>query len=184
MTTNSTPDARAHVAAWITEERRLYADPKWDEANGELHERDVASGDWQSFMRSYEMRAAGAGLDTEYGRQQLGKLIVTGLHYLESAVGGHGPMPLPGVPSGEIEEWAKPKADCRHASFSIESWQNPNPFCNDCGEALSAVPTSGYLHKRNPEVVPTPDGIVTVDNGQATLFSQPEEGDDDFGLQA
>lgn len=40
------------------------------------------------------------------------------------------------------------------------------------------------IRKKNPEVVPSPEGMVKVEDGQATLFSQPEEGDDSFGLQA
>ena len=186
MTTNATPDNRAHVAAWVSEERRQYADPKWDKAHGDLHEDDTATGNWVNFVNSYMLRASGAGLDTEYGRQQLGKLIVTGLHYLESAVGVHGPMPRPGVTSGDIEAWAPrlEEGDCKHLSVTIETWADPKPVCSQCGEVLSEMPTAGYITHRQPEIIPTPDGVVVVEDGQATLASQPEEGDDRFGLQA
>lgn len=54
---------------------------------------------------NYYGRALIFNVTTELGRQAVGKTIATLMHLLETAVEEHGPMPLPGVPSGEIQPW-------------------------------------------------------------------------------
>lgn len=101
---------RQHVAAWVLDERTRYADVKYaeDGDNRAALIKAMEDGDWErwtNFLGNYIKRAELFGLDTLSGRQALGKAIVTGLHFLETAVQVHGPMPRPGKPSGEVEPW-------------------------------------------------------------------------------
>lgn len=97
------------VERWITEERRLYADQKWDSPGAfAAHVAAVKSEPpttWDEWAGNYMRRAVLFGLSTPQGRQAMGKTIVTLIDYLESAVNLWGPMPAPGVPSGEIQLW-------------------------------------------------------------------------------
>lgn len=103
-----TSGVRDHVRTWITAERALYADVKYDEDQKNhlrlrmfMAEEGLAP-TWLDFIGNYLKRAEMFGLDTPQGRQAMGKTIVTMLHCLETAVEIHGPMPEPGYPSGEI----------------------------------------------------------------------------------
>lgn len=104
--------ARRVVARWIRQERRLYADPqKWSGPPENAAARRAAieadpSGSWSlDYARTYLHRAEQYGLDTEPGRQALGKAIVTATHGLETAVELWGAPPMPGHPSGECRPW-------------------------------------------------------------------------------
>lgn len=117
---STTPDlkrvaARLNVGSWIAVERREYADAKYGEDTEARHKLKIDmqnyglayDGEWYTFISNYLRRAQLIGVDTMAGRQLLGKLAVTILHALETAVEVHGPMPKPGVPSGEVEEWVR-----------------------------------------------------------------------------
>lgn len=105
--------SRVEVAGWIARERSAYADAgKYKEGSlGRNLIRVYLAGDNASqaaalqFVFSYLDRAERFGLDTHQGRQALGKAVVAAMHILETAVELHGPMPLPGVPSGDIQKW-------------------------------------------------------------------------------
>lgn len=103
--------ARFNVAEWLHRERAEYADFKYAETTESRHKLVVdlqnygLSGEWMVFVGNYLKRVELFGLDTPQGRQALGKLIVTLTHALETSVEVCGPMPAPGVPSGELLEW-------------------------------------------------------------------------------
>lgn len=113
--------ARFHVSEWLMNERIGWADEKYDEG---LREKGVeelrrwAQDDesgldetlgmglyWATFVENYLQRIALQGLDTQQGKQALGKLIVTLTSLAEAAKVAFGPFPKPGVSSGTIEEW-------------------------------------------------------------------------------
>lgn len=109
------PNAREHVRAWIDYERQAHADVKYGEdtpirktliedVKENPHLEDADQG-FELFIGNYLARAKTFGLSIPQGRQAMGKLIVTLLHALETSVELHGPMPKPGVPSGEVVEW-------------------------------------------------------------------------------
>ena len=97
----------ADVYQWIVDERRDYADAKWEPPAAAKAHRDCVIGEgpttWHDWAGNYIKRAAMFGLETPQGRQALGKAIVTLIHVLATAVEEYGPMPAPGVPSGVIE---------------------------------------------------------------------------------
>lgn len=99
---------RMNVAEWIAKERAEYADVKFGADTEAIHKLEIEmrdygySGEWEVFVTNYLTRVKLMGLDTPRGRQALGKAIVTLLRCLEMATEIHGPLPKPGVPSGEI----------------------------------------------------------------------------------
>lgn len=58
---------------------------------------------WWRQLTSYYHRSKVLTLDTPVGRQALAKFVATACGLLESVVRTHGPLPLPGVPSGEVK---------------------------------------------------------------------------------
>lgn len=100
--------ARTDVNVWLYRERALYADKKYDDEKRHEGVRLMATeglgGEyWDVFLTNYWSRAKLLDVSTPQGRQALGKLIVTFHAALEAAVVAFGPMPEPGVPSGEIK---------------------------------------------------------------------------------
>lgn len=98
------------VVQWVEDERVAYASEKYAEATSQrqsliadLAERPHLDGEWDLFMGNYWRRAQLLGLDSLPGRQAMGKTIVTLIDCLRTAVEMYGPMPAPGVPSGQIE---------------------------------------------------------------------------------
>lgn len=105
--------ARMNVAEWIGVERKDYADHKY-RSGSETRAKLIESmrehglsieGEWDVFIQNQLSRVALVPVESEQGRQHLGKLIVILLHALETAVEVHGPMPKPAVPTGTIEPW-------------------------------------------------------------------------------
>lgn len=96
------------LEAWLATEREVYARKKFaEETKREDAKRDMRrnphlQGTWGTFISNYWQRVDLFGLDTPQGRQAMGKLIVTLMHCLETAIDIYGPMPKAGVPSGEI----------------------------------------------------------------------------------
>lgn len=105
-------EARGRALAWLEEESLAYAQgSKYAEASAN---RAMIAGyvetnneDLWGFPLNYLKRAQMFGLDTEQGRQALGKAASTLIDYMTHAIEIHGPMPQPGFPSGEIRK-AKP----------------------------------------------------------------------------
>lgn len=100
------------IQEWIAQERAEYASKKYADGESNREElvdamRDREWERWTNFAGNYLKRAELFGFDTPQGRQALGKAIVTLLHTLETACDLFGEMPQPGVPSGEIAEWAE-----------------------------------------------------------------------------
>lgn len=105
---------RAHVRVWIDKERERYADNqaggKYQDGTvgGNLRDTLLESRDWTAittFIANYVKRAEMFGLDTEQGRQALGKSITAAINILEKACEEYGPMPDPGHSSGEVQPW-------------------------------------------------------------------------------
>jgi hypothetical protein len=87
-----------HVLDWL-EGEEVYARTKWtDEMEDAIKDEDEYT-DW---VNSYIHRAKVLGLETPAGRQALAKALKTMQGFVESTVRKHGPLPDPGVPSGEI----------------------------------------------------------------------------------
>lgn len=113
-----TGNPREHLRAWLDYERTKYADLKFDPEkpetqallkdateNPQMRANREGEADIDLFIKNYLGRVSLFGLDTPQGRQAMGKLIVTLTDHLERAILAHGPMPKPGVTSGQIEEW-------------------------------------------------------------------------------
>lgn len=105
---NAVRDSRLQLLMWLTAERQRYSDVKYsDKKECDSHiQEDGGIGDdswYWGFIGNYLKRAQLMGLDQPNGRQALGKAIVTLMDALESSIRVFGPMPQPGVPSGEID---------------------------------------------------------------------------------
>lgn len=77
----------------------------------EFHElRTESSADnwWDQQLENYYHRFQVLGLDTPNGRQALAKFVSTALGMLTAAVQVYGPLPEPGVSSGENLDKLKP----------------------------------------------------------------------------
>lgn len=107
-------NADQQVAEWIRLERELYAKGKKfaegtagrDKGISDMYREGYGDG-WDDFVQGYLKRARLLDIRNENGRQALGKAITTLMHCLETAVEVYGPLPKPGVPSGQIEEWVE-----------------------------------------------------------------------------
>ena len=95
--------AAADVFAWLVAERR-YQLHKFGTALDDEHTRAglATDGWWWQQLTNYFHRAGVLSLDTVLGRQALAKFVATACGLLESAVRVYGPLPPPGVPSGEV----------------------------------------------------------------------------------
>lgn len=58
---------------------------------------------WWTQLTSYFHRSRVLGLDTPVGRQAIAKFVATSCGLLESVIRVSGPLPQPGVPSGEVD---------------------------------------------------------------------------------
>ena len=71
-------------------------------------EDEIDIDEYVGWVGSYMHRAVVLGLDTPSGRQALAKALKTLQGFTESAVRRYGPLPDPGVPSGEITVYHEP----------------------------------------------------------------------------
>ena len=87
---------------WLVGERQ-YQVTKFGTAADDAHTAEGLDGDswWWHQLTTYFHRSRVLGLETPLGRQALAKFVATGCGLLESVVRMHGPLPAPGVPSGE-----------------------------------------------------------------------------------
>jgi hypothetical protein len=103
--------ARDQLALWLASERYAYADVKWHEERRALLKTAMADGgiredsEWWGWITQYLRRAQLLGVESPNGRQAFGKFIVTSMSCAEQAIRVFGPMPRPGVPSGELSDW-------------------------------------------------------------------------------
>lgn len=92
------------IRAWLAQERD-YTVQKFGLELDDQHVRDWDYRDesdwWNQQFDNYYTRAGVLGLDTLVGRQAFAKFVATAVGMLEAAVRVYGPLPLPGVPSGE-----------------------------------------------------------------------------------
>ena len=109
MAYNNKAGAAGALKVWIEYERHGHANVKISgDVRRNHHEKPLEDKDWETvfnFVGNYIKRAELMGLDSESGRQAAGKAITTLLDFLETSCVMYGPMPKPGLPSGEIEPW-------------------------------------------------------------------------------
>jgi hypothetical protein len=94
-----------YVREWLAKERE-YTIAKFGLELDNQHVQDLAVGDdndkwWEQQFNNYLHRVSILGPDTPAGRQAAAKFVATAIGFLEAIVRVHGPLPKPGVPSGE-----------------------------------------------------------------------------------
>lgn len=101
-------EAHTQVLDWLDEER-VYTIEKFGTDKDRFHVeefKDAAVGRstwWEMQLDNYYFRAKVLGLDTPGGRQALAKFVATAVGMLAATIQVYGPLPEPGVPSGEIK---------------------------------------------------------------------------------
>ncbi len=99
----SIEDSSASKAfSWLVAERS-YQIAKFGVEQDDQHTQEGLDyeGWWWQQLTNYYHRAKTLGLDVAVGRQALAKFVATGCGLLESVIRVHGPLPPPGVSSGE-----------------------------------------------------------------------------------
>ena len=98
---------REYVEQWLRDER-AYTIDKFGLASDDQHTIEFYHGLpapkpswWDQQFDNYLGRAFTLGLDTPGGRQAAAKFVATAMGFLESVVRQFGPLPEPGVTSGE-----------------------------------------------------------------------------------
>lgn len=101
------PSAASHAFDWLAQER-AYQVRKFGTELDDEHTQEGLGEDrwWWRQLTSYFHRSRVLTLETPVGRQALAKFVATGCGLLESAIRLHGPLPAPGVPSGEVHDKA------------------------------------------------------------------------------
>lgn len=97
-------ETEEYVREWLAKERGYTLEKFGLDADRE-HIREWylkgVKGWWEQQFDNYLGRAQVLGLGTPAGRQALAKFAATAVGMLEAAVREFGPLPKPGVPSGE-----------------------------------------------------------------------------------
>lgn len=91
------------IVRWLNAEREAYQTKKFnyeDEQVTKVYDTDY----WTQQFDSYIQRLPIFGLDTPQGKQAALKLAATAVALCEH-LSETGPLPMPGVPSGTLEEW-------------------------------------------------------------------------------
>lgn len=106
-------ETEEYVRLWLAGERSYTLDKFGIDADnqhiGEWAELDLnATNWWETQFDNYLGRAGVLGLDNPGGRQAFAKFVATAVGALEAVVRVYGPLPAPGVPSGELREWRVP----------------------------------------------------------------------------
>lgn len=98
-------EVRKYVEAWLRDERQYTLDKFGLEQDNEHvginHFGVDQDGWWDRQFDNYLHRAKVLSLYTPAGRQAAAKFVATAVGFLEAVVRVHGPLPEPGVPSGE-----------------------------------------------------------------------------------
>jgi hypothetical protein len=90
-----------YVRNWLAKERAYTLDKFGiDEDNEHTPLREWSEW-WEKQFENYLFRAQVLGLDTPGGRQAAAKFVATAVGFLETVVRLYGPLPEPGVTSGE-----------------------------------------------------------------------------------
>ena len=101
----STPTERDRVVEWLAAERS-YQEHKYPDRtvhDDKMREQGVDDrGFWWSEVNRYLYRAERLGLDTPLGRQAAAKAVATAQEMLASVIRVYGPLPPPGVTSGDV----------------------------------------------------------------------------------
>lgn len=92
-------DTEEYVRQWLAIERG-YTIEKFGVDLDNQHLREGFAW-WEQQFLNYFHRAQVLGLDTPGGRQAAAKFVATAVGMLEAVVREFGPLPKPGVPSGE-----------------------------------------------------------------------------------
>lgn len=97
------PTAASSVFEWLVRERH-YQLEKFGHGVDDAHTKEGLGEDswWWQQLSSYYTRARVLGLDIPVGRQAIAKYAATACGLLESIVRVYGPLPPPGVPSGDL----------------------------------------------------------------------------------
>jgi hypothetical protein len=104
-------EAVNHIRNWARIERFKYSDKKFGPHREKEIEGLQADPHCEEYLHifngigDYLKRAQQFGLDSPQGRQAAGKAMITIESLLADCVVAFGPMPKPGVPSGEIHSW-------------------------------------------------------------------------------
>src|SRR5262245_8581987 len=103
----SEPDAgfARQVFVWLAHERD-YQLKKFGVQQDDAHTREHGvspDGWWTQQLDNYYHRARVLGLEHPNGRQALAKFVATACGLLESVVRLYGSLPVPGVPSGQLD---------------------------------------------------------------------------------
>ena len=95
--------AASQTFEWLVHERQ-YQVRKFGTDQDDEHTAEGLGDDnwWWQQLNNYYHRAKVLGLETQVGRQALAKFTATSCGLLESVIRVYGPLPHPGVPSGEI----------------------------------------------------------------------------------
>jgi hypothetical protein len=102
------PTAASSVFEWLIRERH-YQLTKFGHDQDDAHTIEGLGEDswWWQQLLSYYTRARVLGLDIPVGRQAIAKFAATACGLLESIVRAYGPLPPPGVPSGNVSTEAE-----------------------------------------------------------------------------
>lgn len=96
-------ETEEYVREWLKRER-AYTLEKFGIDKDNQHIIDWQEGNqewWEQQLSNYLYRAGILGLDKGGGRQALAKFVATAVGMLEASVRMFGPLPEPGVTSGE-----------------------------------------------------------------------------------
>lgn len=102
-------EAHTQVLDWLDEER-VYTLEKFGTDKDRFHVEEFVAREhpidnewWTMQLDNYYHRAHVLGIDNPNGRQALAKFVATAVGMLAATVQVYGPLPEPGVPSGEIK---------------------------------------------------------------------------------
>jgi hypothetical protein len=97
------PGPASQAFEWLAGERRYQVEKFGTELDDE-HTRQGLGDEtwWRQQLLNYLHRAHVLGLELPVGRQAAAKFTATACGLLESLIRVHGPLPPPGVPSGEL----------------------------------------------------------------------------------
>jgi hypothetical protein len=111
-------DERLHLYRWVAREERYVADKFDDQRDGhDASLRDDLADFWERQIIQYYDRARvflaaaaeAEGDDRRHleqrAQQAMAKAMMTAKGLVESSIRVFGPLPKPGVPSGQVEEW-------------------------------------------------------------------------------
>lgn len=93
-------ETEEYVREWLRKERQ-YTIQKFGLDADDEHTNIYVGDWWEQQLNNYLYRARVLGIDSINGRQALAKFVATGVGMLEACVRKYGPLPIPGVTSGD-----------------------------------------------------------------------------------